>query len=71
MTEKWTRRLWVHQPGCAAARGEMPATCWCVNGLSSASRVIAYDERGNTTMTRAEVEGLLKLAGYSKENTSG
>ena len=32
-----------------------------------ASRTINADERGNVTLTVAEVEGLLKLAGYEEQ----
>lgn len=31
-----------------------------------ATRTITYDDRDNVTLTRAEVEGLLRLANYEK-----
>ena len=34
-------------------------------------RTIMFDDRDQVTLTRAEAEGLLKLAGYEKEASNG
>ena len=52
--EKWTREI-------PAALHKPPA---------KAHRTIKFDDRDNVTMTRAEAEGLLKLAGYKKGTTN-
>ena len=31
---------------------------------------IQFDDRDNVTLTRAEIEGLLRLAGYEKEESN-
>ena len=33
-------------------------------------RTIQFDDRDNVTLTRAEIEGLLRLAGYEKEESN-
>ena len=65
MPEVWERDLWAHEPGCAVRRGKMPASCFC-HSKTAVTRTLTYDERENTTLTRAEVEGLLRLANYEK-----
>ena len=34
-------------------------------------RTIQFDDRDQVTLTRAEAEGLLRLAGYEKEASNG
>ncbi|MGO2938880.1 MAG: hypothetical protein ACTICQ_15175 [Glutamicibacter arilaitensis] len=34
-----------------------------------ATRTISYDDRDNVTLTRAEVEGLLRLGNYEKRKS--
>lgn len=69
MIEVWKRDMWVHDPACGAGRGAMPSSCFCFEGKRTVARTVTYDDRGNVTMTRQEAEGLLKLAGYAKEET--
>lgn len=55
MHETWERRQW---PSDVFGNGD--------DNKVIATRTLTYDERDNITLTRAEVEGLLKLANYEK-----
>lgn len=70
--QRWSRMVTVHKDDCWKLKyPEQPSLNDCFCGRRPAYFSFTPDERGNVTLTLAEVEGLLRTGFYTKEEADG